>query len=392
MFQKSTILFIAAFIALILSAGCMQSAQTPAGGLTSSAGTPTVIMTVPVAPVPVLSTNGTNLAYELVLTAPANMTLVPEKVEVIDPSTGNVIYTEDPTLLAVVYHKVKDPLPTEAEMQVGTSDLPVPRISVWFQVSHGAVPDRLTHRLTLNRSAEGLSPLVVTGGDVAVQKNLSPVIIGSPVKGNGWLIMGTTSPLTGHFKTQVTMNGVTRTPERYAQDYVFIDPATGNASFGDDNIARNYYGYGKELYAVGNGTVVAVRDGMPDIEVLSEKPAPTGETAPGNYVILDLGNKKYACYGHMINGSIRVSRGDPVTEGQVLGLLGNTGNSDAPHLHFQVVTDNPVFMGAEGYPVVFRSFNLTGTIDMAKGSATFFNEPLFQENRLMEDEVVVSFP
>jgi murein DD-endopeptidase MepM/ murein hydrolase activator NlpD len=80
-------------------------------------------------------------------------------------------------------------------------------------------------------------------------------------------------------------------------------------------------------------------------------------------VIVDIGNKKYACYAHMIPGSIRVKKGDTVAEGQIIGLMGNSGNSDLPHLHFQIVTDNPSFLGAEGYPHVYRSFDEIGTVN-----------------------------
>ncbi len=76
-----------------------------------------------------------------------------------------------------------------------------------------------------------------------------------------------------------------------------------------------------------------------------------------------MGNEKYACYGHMIPGSITVSIGDTVSEGQVIGLVGNSGNSDLPHLHFQVVTDKASFAGAEGYPHVYRSFDVIGMIN-----------------------------
>jgi len=41
---------------------------------------------------------------------------------------------------------------------------------------------------------------------------------------------------------------------------------------------------------------------------------------------------KEACYVHMENGSIRVKTGDTIQEGQVIGLIGNSGNSDIPHL------------------------------------------------------------
>jgi len=132
----------------------------------------------------------------------------------------------------------------------------------------------------------------------------------------------------------------------------------------------------------------------------------------GNYVIVDIGDQKYACYAHMAPGSIRVGVGDAVAEGQVLGLMGNSGNSDLPHLHFQVVTDTPSFLGAEGYPHVYRSFDVIGTVNQtlaeerASGPdypvtrlwsefgdlVTFSGEPVSQENNLTENRAVVRLP
>lgn len=382
------ILIVVIGIAIILAAGCIQ----PAAVQQKTTETPVVNMTVPFGPVPVASTDGVNIAYELELKSADNTTLVPDKVEVIDPATGKVLYTEDSRLLASLYHPASIPPPTQEELQNGTPKLSLPRISIWFVVSPDAVPDRLTHRLTLNRTAEGLPPLSITGGDVTVRKDLAPVVIGSPLKGPGWFTMETTSPLTHHFRSQITVNGVTRVPQRYAQDYLYLDPVTGEFASGDDTIARNYFGFGKELYAVANGTVVDVRDGVPDIEITTQKPPVSVDTAAGNFVILDIGNRKYACYAHMVNGSVRVKPGDPVVEGQVIGLMGNSGNSDAPHLHFQVVTDIPLFLGAEGYPHVYRSFNVTGRVNESSMELLSFREPLHQENRLMENDVIVSFP
>ena len=138
----------------------------------------------------------------------------------------------------------------------------------------------------------------------------------------------------------------------------------------------------------------------------------TVDTAAGNYVIIDIGNKKYACYAHMVNGSVRVKKGDVVKEGQVIGLMGNSGNSDLPHLHFQVVTDTPSFLGAEGYPHVYRSFNVTGMVNQTLATEQFSDpnysksqlwsefgnfvvfspQPVPQTDRLMENNAIVSFP
>jgi murein DD-endopeptidase MepM/ murein hydrolase activator NlpD len=75
-------------------------------------------------------------------------------------------------------------------------------------------------------------------------------------------------------------------------------------------------------------------------------------TAGGNYVALDIGYGRYALYGHLIPGSIKVKKGDFVKRGQVLGRLGNSGNSTEPHLHFQIA-DAPSFLNANGLPYLY---------------------------------------
>jgi murein DD-endopeptidase MepM/ murein hydrolase activator NlpD len=98
----------------------------------------------------------------------------------------------------------------------------------------------------------------------------------------------------------------------------------------------------------------------------------TAEAAAGNHVIIDMGNGHYAMYAHLATGTLKVKVGDTVTRGQVLGLLGNTGNSDSPHLHFQVM-DRPSALDANGLPFVFDEMEFegmaTGTIaDLDKNS------------------------
>ena len=407
-------------IAAVLGAGCIQPAavqqpaemQQPPTVQQTGPVAPALNMTVPFPPIPVPSMNGINLAYELELVPASGQVPVIEKVEVLDPVTGKILYTADGELLSALYHPANVPPPTPAEIQNGTGKLPLPRVSLWFVVSPGAVPDRLSHRLTLNRTATGLSTVTVTGGEVTVRKDLAPVIVGSPVHGPGWMVMETTSPLTHHFRAQITMNGVTRVPQRYAQDWVYLDTVSGQAAAGNASLARNYYGFGKEIFAVANGTVVDASDGLADFETIYSASGSTLATAAGNYVILDLGNRKYACYAHMVNGSVRVKSGDTVKEGQVLGLMGNSGNSDIPHLHFQVVTDIPSFLGTEGYPHVYRSFDVTGEVNETIGIErmaspdysfkqlwsefgdfiTYYQQPVPQENRLMQNYVVVRFP
>jgi len=57
----------------------------------------------------------------------------------------------------------------------------------------------------------------------------------------------------------------------------------------------------------------------------------------------------YAFYAHLKPGSLKVKLGDQVKRGQVIGLVGNTGNSTEPHLHFHVADANSP-LGSEGVP------------------------------------------
>jgi len=415
---KYFLLLIIIALAVILAAGCTQPGQ-PAAGQQKSAGTPVpatipaVTMTNPVAPIPLPSTDGINLAYELELISPDGSPVVAESIEVIDPATGKVIYTPDAKVWKRTWQPVSNPPPTAEERMKGTLKLSIPRISIWFKVRPDAVPDKLVHRLTLNRSAGGLPPVTITGGEVTVRKDLRPVVIGPPMKGAGWVVMETTLPTTHHFVMPVTINNVTTVDQRYAQDWFYIDPVNGSAAAGNATLAKNFLGYKKELLAVANGTVVDVRDGVPDNELIYHLPPFAFETGTGNNVIIDIGDGRYACYCHIIPGSIRVKKGETVKEGDVIGLLGNTGQSDVPHLHFEVVTGKPSIIGGEGYPFVFREYDqiadrinetemeTKGSLPRYDGANTwiyfgdfvrFSPQPVPEKNMLQENWEVVRFP
>ena len=360
-------------IGLLLCAGCTQpvaDSNATTGKATSAPPVTVANFSVPYPPVPVASRDGMNIAYELEIAPIGKAMPVLEAVDVLDQATGAVLYSINSTLLPALYHAAAVPPPTAQEVQDGTGKLVYPRVSIWFTVKPGAVPDRLVHRVTLNRTADGLNPLDLTVGEVAVRKDQQPVVIGAPMRGPGWVALETTSPFTHHFLGQITLGGVTRVPQRYAQDWVRVDPKTGQMVNGNASRAKDYVGYGAELYAVADGTVVAALDGLADIETIyAERHLAVAEMA-GNSVVLEIENGTYACYGHMVPGSVRVKTGDVVREGQVLGKMGNSGNSDMPHLHFQVVRGAASFLGAEGYPHVYRSYNLIGGLNETAAIAT----------------------
>ena len=113
------------------------------------------------------------------------------------------------------------------------------------------------------------------------------------------------------------------------------------------------------MLAVANALVVSVIDGQPEQTPGSYPSNIALDLADGNSIILDLGEKRYALYAHLQPGSIKVHRGEKVHLGQVLGLVGDTGNSIVPHLHFQV-TDGPSSLSSNGLPYEISDFGVTG--------------------------------
>lgn len=108
------------------------------------------------------------------------------------------------------------------------------------------------------------------------------------------------------------------------------------------------HAWGKPVYATGDGTVVAAHDGVSDrleismakdlirLLLFGPKQVPPFPNLGGNHVILKCGDV-YPLYAHLQRGSVLVRPGDAVHAGDPLGLVGNSGSSVQPHLHFQVM-------------------------------------------------------
>jgi murein DD-endopeptidase MepM/ murein hydrolase activator NlpD len=109
--------------------------------------------------------------------------------------------------------------------------------------------------------------------------------------------------------------------------------------------------------------VVSTLNTVPENVPLNEPPASgfSERAILGNHVILNLGDGRFAAYGHLQTGSVRVRVGQRVRSGQVLARVGNTGPSGGPHLHFQV-SDGPQPLASDGLPFVFRRFGLAGEV------------------------------
>lgn len=122
---------------------------------------------------------------------------------------------------------------------------------------------------------------------------------------------------------------------------------------GDDAKNSGYRIWGKPVRAVADGTVESFDDGMADNTVLGEFPDPTPSPGGGNSFVIKHGTELVK-YSHLRKGSMPAElkvKGAPVSEGQVIGLVGNTGNSTNPHTHIHCVGANDNALR----PLPFRS-------------------------------------
>lgn len=92
---------------------------------------------------------------------------------------------------------------------------------------------------------------------------------------------------------------------------------------------------GQPVYAALDGTVVSVRDGDPDMN--------TSCQPGGNWVIINHGGGREAWYFHLKQNSVAVTLGQNVKSGQQIGLVGSSGCSFGPHLHFQSMQNGQVY-------------------------------------------------
>ncbi len=93
---------------------------------------------------------------------------------------------------------------------------------------------------------------------------------------------------------------------------------------------------GVAVLAAAPGIVRAVRDGMRDISISKTGIQAVAGREAGNAVVITHGDGWETQYSHMRMGSIAVRPGDTVEAGTPLGMVGISGNSEFPHVHFSV--------------------------------------------------------
>ena len=331
---------------------------SPGPAPTGPAAVTPVVGSVVAVPMPVTGTDGkTHLAYELQLTNAISQEVTLTSVAAVAGDKTLLTLTGDQ--LTNWTRRLGNPAPT-------TTLRPSETALVWLDVAldeSAGIPSDITHSVGISVAApqppltqptmtETIAPVTVD--------NRKPVTVSPPLTGAGWAALNACCDMNPHRMAANPLNGALWVAERYAIDYVQLTP-DGRLFNGEKADLRSYPAFGAEVHAVVDGTVVAVVDDLAE-QVPGASPVglPLDQYA-GNHVIEDIGGGNFVIYAHLQTGSVKVKAGDRLTTGQTLAAVGNTGNTDAPHLHFQLMS-TPDPLRSNGLPFVFDKFRLDSRI------------------------------
>lgn len=356
-------------VLMLLLTGCSTPSQPPAASTSSPTNSgpirgpePPVITplvgSVLAAPVPVPTTDGkVHLTYEVALT-----NVLAQEVRL----TSMVVLDRDVSLVKLTGEQLSGRTRVLGTTTPTTTIGPAQAAVVWMDVAldkEATVPDRLVHAIGVSLSEPNppLFPATMTI-DIApteVQAR-KPIAISPPLSGPDWLDGDGCCGMSAHRLALNPIDGQLWAAERYAIDYVQLRP-DGRLFTGDRAKPESFSYFGADIHAVADGPVVAAVGGLPE-QVPGASPAGLRlDQYPGNHIVQDLGDGNYALYAHIKTGAVKVKIGDRLTVGQVIGSVGNTGNTDAPHLHFHVMS-TPDPLRSNGLPFVFTEFRLDSRV------------------------------
>jgi hypothetical protein len=334
-------------VALVLVSVALRAMAGVVSGEGAVQVTP-VGMRVDNVPIPVQgSDDHYHVVYELGLTNFSSDRVSVDHLDVVDAKDGGIVASLTAEELArrlVVRDAAVKP------GSLGAAQVGLVYMHLVFE-TRDAVPQSFDHRLAV---VVGSQPFSEQAGRTSVAPP-TDLVLDSPLRGVRYIAGDGCCDAVRHVRATLPLNGQQFTAQRFAIDWEQLDDQ-GRIYVGDPKDPASYVIYGKPVYAVAEARVVAAVDGLPDTPPGALPVGIPLEQADGNHVVLDLGDGRYALYAHLKPGSVLVHEGERVRRGQVLGLVGTSGNSSEPHLHFHV-TDGPSPLASNGVPYVLRGFS-----------------------------------
>lgn len=307
-------------------------------------------LSVPQAPAPIQVEGRQRLIYELHLSHFGDRELTPSALRVVDAANGATVASFNDKELAARSRVIGRKSGDTGAIKPGEREV------IYLELEPARLPQELRHVLEF-KAENADAPISVEGAAIALLAP-PPLKLGPPLRGGPWIAIYSPQWPRGHRRVFYTLDGRARLPGRYAIDWVKLD-AQGRTESGDADLPKSAFGYGEPVLAVADAVVAATRDSMAESPSVANNPRHDFDQAAGNYVVLALGDGRYATYEHLRPGSVKVREGDKVRVGQTIGELGFTGDSTGPHLHFHVA-DGRKPLASEGVGYGLSDFRLLG--------------------------------
>jgi murein DD-endopeptidase len=350
---------------------------------------PPLELRVPKAPTVATSVDGAFLAWELHVTNFGAQTVTLRAVEVVsNDAVHRVLFSATDSVLLQSVARPGFIGPAAERARVGGGMRAV--VYMWMPVDTNSVPASFRNRVRIEQGTGDSLRVQELDGAVVSTVRRGPVI-GPPLRGGPWLAANGPNARSGHRRALIPTGGTPTIAQRFAIDWVKLNDSS-TTFHGDKLKNESYYAEGNDALAVADGRVVATKDSIPEnLPGVNSRAVPiTLETVGGNHVIIDIGGGYHAFYAHLRPGSLRVKVGDRVKRGQVIGLVGNSGNSTEPHLHFHVADANSP-LGSEGVPYRLDRFELEGRCTNL-GAGCTRDGPGVRRDEIPLGNAVVRFP
>jgi len=193
-----------------------------------------------------------------------------------------------------------------------------------------------------------------------------------------------TFPLEGKWvaaNARADLHGIGRA---FAFDFVTeADWQIHTAPKGKELQPDQFDSYGRPLHSPVDGKVVACENAMPDLACTPRGGATYGKGLPdglpkaallGNYILIETDAADFLLLVHLKQGSVLVRPGMQVAAGQLVGRVGNSGNTSGAHLHIELLDGIPDFekfltpgFRQSGLPFGFRDVCVWGSNGCRRG-------------------------
>jgi hypothetical protein len=216
---------------------------------------------------------------------------------------------------------------------------------------HFSVPvalniDRVRYRLTLTRGGAAF----VARLEISLERYEPKAELLCPLKGRFMVV-------AGHDANEGHAGGWS---QQHAYDLMSLGPTFGFAR-NEGRRNEDYFSWSQPVLVPADGVVVSARNdaldqprpGVVDAKLFETLPDPRSAYA-GNTVVIDHGQGEYSALSHLQRGSVRVEVGQRVRRGDQIGRIGNSGSSDLPHLHYQLMAGPDLFR-SDGLPARFTN-------------------------------------